>query len=291
MSKAQPLALLLIALGCHHTNTDGTVFNDDGGTQVPGGSGGASAGSGGTTSPSGLGGTSGGGAADAGFTFHPVDAGPSAGGAGGTTANCGILPTILRDFKDDHPDMEKTIATVKGLVKNDLGPDDKPVYAPSGSTAVTSGQASFDQWYRDVPGVNQQVPFSVTLGMTGPGLFVFADSNFFPIDNRGFGNQGRNHNFHFTTEIHATFRYRGGEKFTFTGDDDVFIFVNKKLALDLGGVHEPQNGTIDFDAMAGQLGITPGNVYALDAFHAERHTTMSNFRIETSIDCLQPAIK
>jgi fibro-slime domain-containing protein len=56
--------------------------------------------------------------------------------------------------------------------------------------------------------------------------------------------------------------------------------------LDLGGVHSAQQGTIDFDAQATQLGITRGNSYALDVFHAERHTTESNFRIETTIPCL-----
>lgn len=66
----------------------------------------------------------------------------------------------------------------------------------------------------------------------------------------------------------------------------IFVFVNGKLALDLGGVHGPEDGTIDFDARAGALGITTGNVYTLDVFHAERHTSQSNFRIETSIDCL-----
>jgi len=63
------------------------------------------------------------------------------------------------------------------------------------------------------------------------------------------------------------------------------VFVNGKLALDLGGVHGAQEDTIDFDAQAGALGITPGNTYALDVFHAERHTSESNFRIETSIEC------
>jgi len=285
-----PALLALAFAGCHHTNTEGTLFTDDAGTQLtglPGGSGGNAghAGSGGGPGTAG----SGGARQDAGFTFNVPDASPSAGPD--AKANCGILMATLRDFKDDHPDMEKTIATVKGLVKPDLGPDDKPVYAPGGATAVTSGQASFDQWYRDVPGVNMKVQIPLPLGMTGPGMFVFADSNFFPLDNQGFGNQGRNHNFHFTTEIHATFRYRGGERFTFTGDDDVFIFVNKKLALDLGGVHQPESGNIDFDAQAARLGITRGNVYAFDAFHAERHTVMSNFRIETSIECLETVIK
>jgi fibro-slime domain-containing protein len=280
---------VIALVGCQHTNTDGTAFSGDGGTMpssITGGSGGSGGSGSGGAGANGSGGVP----QDAGFVFNLPDGGPLAAG-GDAGASCGVLMAIARDFKDDHPDMEKSIATVRGLVKPDLGPDDKPVYAPPGPTTVTAGQASFDQWYRDVPGVNMRLEIPLPLTMAGPGLFVFSDSNFFPLDNQGFGNQGRNHNFHFTTEIHATFRYRGGERFTFTGDDDVFIFVNKKLALDLGGVHLPQSATIDFDAQAAQLGITKGNVYAFDAFHAERHTVMSNFRMETSIECLESVIK
>jgi fibro-slime domain-containing protein len=155
---------------------------------------------------------------------------------------------------------------------------------------VTSGAASFDQWYRDVAGVNMKLMIPLPLMQTRPGNFAYSNGSFFPLDGRGFGNQGRMHNYHFTTEIHATFKYRGGERFTFTGDDDVFIFVNKKLALDLGGVHPEQNATIDFDAQAAALGIRVGNVYSFDAFHAERHTTESNFRMETSIECLESTV-
>jgi len=287
---AHPSALLFIALaGCHHTNTDGTIIStDDGGTQVAGFTGGSSGGGPGSGGSSGAG--NGSGSGTGGFAFNVPDGGPAPVNSD-AAANCGLLMATLRDFKDDHPDMEKTIQTVRGLVKPDLGADDKPVYAPGGPTAVTAGAASFDQWYRDVPGVNMRVQITLPLTRTGGGNFMFNDSNFFPLDGQGFGNQGRNHNFHFTTEIHASFKYRGGERFTFTGDDDVFIFVNKKLALDLGGVHQPESATIDFDAQAGALGISRGNVYSFDAFHAERHTTMSNFRMETSIECLESVIK
>ncbi|GMU63116.1 MAG: hypothetical protein AMXMBFR34_48790 [Myxococcaceae bacterium] len=65
----------------------------------------------------------------------------------------------------------------------------------------------------------------------------------------------------------------------------MWVFVNRKLALDLGGVHGAESGTVDFDALAPSLGLTVGQTYPFDVFHAERHTTESNFRIETSIEC------
>ncbi len=63
------------------------------------------------------------------------------------------------------------------------------------------------------------------------------------------------------------------------------MFVNGKLAIDIGGIHSAIDQTIDFDAQAAALGITPGNTYPIDFFQAERHVTGSNFRLETSIDC------
>ena len=97
-------------------------------------------------------------------------------------------------------------------------------------------------------------------------------------------------NFLFTTEIHVQFRYSAAQKFTFRGDDDLWIFVNGQLALDLGSMHGPEEGTIDFDAQAASLNISVGNRYAMDVFHAERHMRGSNFKITTNIACFTPSI-
>lgn len=258
--EGRALALLLGALisGCNCGSSVVTMGGKDGGT------------GGGTGSGGGAG---------------------SGGGGGSDDGGCvpGIVAT-LRDFHEAHPDFEKFLGSKKGIVKTQLGADKKPVYGPEPQTQpiVTSGQANFDQWYRDVPGVNMAFQQTLPLAQTSPGHFAYDNSSFFLLDGRGFGNEGNPHNFHFTTEIHGRFTYKGGEVFTFRGDDDVWVFVNGRLALDLGGVHGAEEGTITFDAQAAALGITVGQAYPLDVFHAERHTTESNFRIETTIDCLVP---
>ncbi len=219
---------------------------------------------------------------DAGSTTNPTDAvaPPSDSGA------CGELVAVLRDFRADHPDFEHATGAEQGLVKTDLGADGKPVFALPGASHTISGAASFDQWYRDTPGINMHFEQPLPLTENPPGTYTFDDQDFFPLDGMGWPNtEIYGHNFLFTTEVHGTFQYRGGEQFEFDGDDDVWVFVNNKLALDLGGVHIAESATIDFDARASELGITVGGVYSLAVFHAERHTDQSHFRLTTTISC------
>ena len=197
------------------------------------------------------------------------------------------LVATVRDFQASHPDFEYIIDVDPGIVQSMLGGDGKPVYA-GGTTGTTTGQANFDQWYRDVAGINLSIPIEIPLVDQGNGTYVYDNPAFFPIDGQGFGDEGNAHNYHFTLEMHTQFTYQGGEVFTFRGDDDLFTFINGRLGIDHGGVHGPLEGNIDLDAMAGALGIVPGGTYDLDFFFAERHPSESNFRIETTIGCFHP---
>ncbi len=199
------------------------------------------------------------------------------------------LEGTLRDFRSSHPDFESgRIGSDRGIVEARLGDDGKPVYAGRPSTPTTSGAAAFDQWFRDVPGVNVATPHTIRLTRVGgTGRFAFEDRSFFPLDGRLFGDEGRTHNFHFTFEVATRFRYQGGERFTFEGDDDVFVFVNGRLALDLGGVHAAERATLDLDDQAPALGLELGAAHPLHFFFAERHTSGSSFRVETTISEIQ----
>lgn len=192
-----------------------------------------------------------------------------------------MLSGAVRDFSASHPDFEHGIGDDRGFVGATLGKDNTPVFVASGATATVSGKASFDQWFHDVTGVNMRGPISLELKRKSldPLLYTFDDSAYFPIDGMLLGNEGRVHDFHFTIEFHTEFVYGGGETLFFKGDDDLFVFVNKQLALDLGGVHMAENGTIALDS----LGLERTKSYPLDVFFAERHTVQSSLRVETNI--------
>jgi fibro-slime domain-containing protein len=109
--------------------------------------------------------------------------------------------------------------------------------------------------------------------------YMFNMPQFFPIDDRGWGNERWKHNYGFCMELHNQFTYKKGQVFEFMGDDDVWVFIDNQLAIDLGGPHPPASDSVDLDT----LGLTEGNTYDFDFFYCERHVEGSSLKFTTSI--------
>lgn len=209
-----------------------------------------------------------------------------------------------------HPDFEAAFSgmdVTPNLVQSMLDATGLPVMdgrcAQAGVTAQCpygqqlTSTANFNQWYRDVSGVNLDIPSTLLLTKQGAGSYVFDSGNagFYPIDNKGWTvttppqedvamadpviNDGGDHDFGFTTEVRYFFQYRGGETLSFSGDDDLWIFLNGQLAIDLGGLHTRTQRSLAVDDAAATLGLTIGGIYEIALFHAERHSTGSNFKL------------
>jgi fibro-slime domain-containing protein len=132
------------------------------------------------------------------------------------------------------------------------------------NTGGVESADSFGQWYRDEMGVNLSRPLTLTLVRQEDGSYVFddkedpaysANGGFFPIDDEMLGNPGGtpDHNFHFTFELHMAFEYDadGDQFFKFKGDDDVWVFIDDKLVIDLGGVHGVQTQHVSLPSRSG----------------------------------------
>ncbi len=212
-----------------------------------------------------------------------------------------VLNVVVRDFTQAHIDFgqEKPVGwTAPGLytgqVLSELGDDRKPMINPSRTPLDVIEK--FEDWYTTIPGVNE--PYLMKIWLEPDPLvednFIFDVNNFFPLDDHntspddqqvgGDGEENGLHNFLFTTEIHTAFAYQGGEVFSFRGDDDVFVFINNQLVVDLGGIHGPVEGSVSLDEKVADLGLEIGGIYNLDMFQAERNPGGSNFRISTSLD-------
>lgn len=237
------------------------------------------------------------------------------------------VPVIYRDFRsysasragpyspDFNNPNDSNGSIAFDITEDFLDVDGKPAlsgenpYAPNDvNEGPPHSAASFSQWYRTSPTLdpvgNLEIVGQLVLDSVGDNVYRFSSNSFFPLDSPALApfawpnepTYGETvfsgHNFGFTTEVHYFFVYQGDEVLRFSGDDDLWVFVDGFLCLDVGGLHPSQSDVMSFAdpnaansskqdgvVAACKARLTAGKVYEAAIFHAERHTDASNFQL------------
>ncbi len=199
--------------------------------------------------------------------------------ASGETEPVPAGQAIIRDFRSDHPDFQnKQHGTGEpGLVRDTLGTDGNPEKSSKNTNSIKD-DISFAQWFTNVPGKNFGIHYPMSLvGPNSDGYYGFyVPEDFFPIDGKGFGNENEKHNYFFTLEYETKFNYDPAKRtIKVKSDDDLWIFIDGKLVVDLGGVHEAgdyKTITIPDTFFAGK---SKGDPCTFKLFFAERKIVQS----------------
>lgn len=170
----------------------------------------------------------------------------------------------------------------------DGGYDGVTYNANDGDISHVNGSSSKDMVYYTTVSDTTLHPFLPTTGSTTfrqTNTPYFLDSGASERSAASFESQiGRDYNF--SMEGHGQFVFNTEDNlyFTFEGDDDVYLFINNKMVMDIGAAHSITKSTFNLNDYIKECGLKDGEMYDFDFYYMERHSYGSNIRIETNID-------
>lgn len=158
----------------------------------------------------------------------------------------------------------------------------------SNSTGGIPSAARFAEWFNDVPTVNSSVSSPIVLTKNSSGVYEYLTDAYHPIDNQALGNETEAHNNYFTLAVTVQFTHRAcqGGFFEFQGCDDAWLFVDRSLGMDLGGMVP---NTVQYVAID-RFNLVDGKVYSLHFFYAQRQANMATFKMRTNLELIGEAV-
>lgn len=187
----------------------------------------------------------------------------------------------------------------QGMVGYDLDEKYLPV-AVGGTLMPNRGLNDMSRWFSEVEGKSKSYIGTIRLDYDTDGaVFSFHKNKFYPLDEVEFGegeevnSDGHNHLFTMNFAVPFTVLLSGRESFTITADDDTFVYVGDRLAIDMGGIHEAMTGKLEIQENGEVYAAVDGRDLAYSGidvqgkegsiiriFHADRDEEESVFDVE-----------
>ena len=215
---------------------------------------------------------------------------------------------------DDASALDSCTGLQKGIVKNDLGEDNKPVFSGSDIAKKCFVDADkFKTLFNYTKDVNEAQCYDMPFTRSEADANWTFDSSplggFFPVENtadstvvkigdtvlgptadarakRATSSGEDKRNQQFCAESHTTFTYYENLEFSFGNTDDMWVFINKKLAIDKGGLNVPTPISLalkDLNTTYGKDFLIAGRDYPLEIFYCNRRSAAPNFSFKANV--------